>query len=80
MGDTVRLNITIWHDIETSLPYVDAVEVIVGINTTLPTIGPQPLEPDETSTVDYDMGPTSGPPTITVRARCTITEYSGAVS
>lgn len=72
------LNITVWHDVETSLHYVDIIEVTNGANITSLPIDPKPLEVDGTFYVDYNMGPVSGTPTITVRARCTITGYSGA--
>ncbi len=77
---STHLNITVWHDIETSLHYVDTIEVTWGTNITSLTLGPQPLAPDGTFTVDYNMGPVSGTPTITIRARCTFTSYSGATS
>lgn len=73
------LNITVWHDIESSVHYVDTIEVTWGTNTTSLPIDPKPLKPDGTFTVDYSMGPVSGTPTITVRARCTVTGYSGAL-
>ena len=77
---STHLNITVWHDIETSLHYVDTIEVTWGTNITSLAFEPKPLAPDGTFTVDYNMGPVSGTPTITVRARCTITGYSGATS
>ncbi|MFP3985106.1 MAG: hypothetical protein ACLFU9_03955 [Candidatus Bathyarchaeia archaeon] len=75
-----HLNITVWHDVETSLHYVDTIEVTWGTNVTSLTLDPKPLASDGTFTVDYNMGPVSGTPTITVRARCIVTGYSGAVS
>lgn len=75
-----HLNITVWHDIESSLHYVDTIEVTWGTNVTSLTIDPKSLRPDGTFDVDYNMGPISGTPTITVRARCTVTGYSGALS
>ena len=78
-GNT-HLNITVWHDIESSLHYVDTIEVTYSSNTTSLTINPQPLEPDGTFTIDYNMGPILGTPTLTVRAHCTITGYTGSSS
>ena len=75
-GNT-HLDITVWHDIESSVHYVDTIEVSYSSNTTSFTINPQPLEPDGTFTIDYNMGPIPGTPTITVKARCTITGYTG---
>jgi hypothetical protein len=75
-----HLSITVEHDIETSSHYVDTIEVTWGANITSQTISPQSLAPDGTFTVDYNMGLVSGTPTILVRARCTITGYSGAIS
>ena len=77
---STHLNITVWHNIESSLHYVDTIEVTWSANITSLTIGPEPLAPDGTFTVDYNMGPVSGTPTIAVKARCTITAYSGAIS
>jgi len=74
-----HLNITVWHDIESSLHYVDTIEVTWGTNVTSLTIGPKPLAPDGTFNIDYSMGSVSGTPTISVRARCTITGYSGSL-
>jgi hypothetical protein len=79
VNGSVHLNITVWHDVETSLHYVDNVEVTFGTNTTSLMIGPQPLKPDGTFTFDYDLGQISDTPIINVRARCTISGYSGAV-
>lgn len=76
----IHLSITVWHNVESSLHYVDIIEVTWGDNVTSLTIAPASLAPDGTFTVDYNMGPVSGTPTITVRARCTLTGYSGAVS
>ncbi|UCG37146.1 MAG: hypothetical protein JSV64_02410 [Candidatus Bathyarchaeota archaeon] len=80
VGGVTYLNITIWHDIESSLHYVDTLEVTWSDNVTTLAIDPRPLAPDGTFTVDYIMGPVSGTPAITVRARCTVTGYSGALS
>jgi hypothetical protein len=74
-----HLNITVWHDIETLLHYVDTIEVTWGTNITSLTMAPKPLRPDGTFTIDYNMGPVSGTPTITVRASCTVTGYSGSI-
>jgi hypothetical protein len=74
-----HLNITVWHDIETLLHYVDTIEVTWGTNITSLTMDPKPLRPDGTFTIEYNMGPVSGTPPITVRASCTITGYSGSI-
>lgn len=79
VGDATHLNITIWHDISNSLHYVDTIEVTYGDNITSITINPQPLEPDGTFSINYNLGLISGTPTITVRARCTITGYTDTV-
>jgi hypothetical protein len=57
-----HLNITVWHDIETLLHYVDTIEVTWGTNITSLTMDPKPLRPDGTFTIEYNMGPVSGPP------------------
>lgn len=75
-----HLDITVWHNIENSLHYVDTIEVTWGANITSLAIGTQPLAPDGTFAVDYNMGLVSGTPTIVVRARCSVTGYSGAIS
>ncbi len=77
---STHLDITVWHDIETSLHFVDTVEVTDGDNVTSLIIGPQPLELDGTFVVEYVMGPVYGTPTVVVRARCTVTLFVGAVS
>jgi hypothetical protein len=79
VNGSARLNITVWHDVETSLHHVDNVEVTFGTNTTSLMIGPQLLKPDGTFTIEYDLGQISGTPIINVRARCTISGYSDAV-
>lgn len=79
-GGVTYLNITIWHDTNSSFHHVDLVEVTNGANITSLPVDPQPLEADGTFTVDYCMGPISGTPIIVVRARCTITGYSEAIS
>ena len=60
---STHLNITIWHDIENSLHYVDTIEVSWGANTTSLTFDPKPLAPDGTFSVDYNMGPMPEPTT-----------------
>jgi hypothetical protein len=74
-----HLNITVWHDIESLLHYVDIIEVTWGTNVTSLTMDPKPLRPDGTFTIDYNMGPVSGIPTIAVRASCTITGYARSI-
>ena len=76
---TTHLNITVWHDIERLLHYVDIIEVTWSTNITSLTMDPKPLRPDGTFTIDYSMGPVSGTPTITVKASCTITGYAGSI-
>jgi len=80
VGGVTYLNITVWHDANSSVHYVDIIEVTDGANTTSLPIDPQSLEADGTFAIDYNMGSVSGTPIIIVRARCTITGYSGAVS
>lgn len=80
VGGVTYLNITVWHDVESTIHYVDLIEVTNGANITSLPIDPQPLEADGTFTIDYNMGPVSGTPIIIVRSRCTITGYAGAVS
>lgn len=80
VGGVTYLNITVWHDENSSVHYVDLIEVMNGANITSLPIDPQPLEADGTFAVDYILGPVSGTPVIIVRARCTITGYSEAVS
>jgi len=48
----------------------------MGANTTDLTIGVQPLSPDSTFTVSYNLGPISGSPTITVKAHCIVNGWS----
>ena len=80
MDGATYLNITVWHNVESSLHFVDIIEVTWGSNTTSLTFDPKSLSPDGTFVVDYNLGPVSETTTIIVRARCTITGYSGATS
>ena len=78
VGNDTHLNVTVYHFPEdASIPhYVNVIEVTVGVNTTDLTIGVQPLNPDDTFTVDYNLGPISGSPTITVKAHCIVNGWS----
>ena len=80
MNGATHLNITVWHNVESSIHFVDIIEVNWGSNVTSLTFAPKPLTPDGTFIVDYNMGLVPETATITVRARCTITSYSGATS
>jgi len=70
------LNITVWHNVEIPDHYVNIIEVINGANTTDLTIGVQNLAPDGTFFIIYDLGPTLGNPQITVKAHCTVNNWS----
>jgi len=74
VGSTTYLNVTVYHQPEEQLHYVNTIRVTMGGNTTDLTIGPQPLTPPDfvNFTVAYPLGPVSGTPTITVDAHCTI--------
>lgn len=78
VGNDTRLNVTVYHYPEdASIPhYVNVIEVTMGANTTDLTIGVQPLSPDNTFTVSYNLGPISGSPTITVKAHCIVNGWS----
>jgi hypothetical protein len=77
-GDSTFLNITIYHyPEETETPhYVDIIRVTVGDNVTELPIGVQPLTPQNTFTIIYDLGPVSGTPTVLVEAHCTVNGWS----
>jgi hypothetical protein len=78
VGNDTRLNVTVYHYPEdASIPhYVNVIEVTMGANTTDLTISVQPLSPDNTFTVSYNLGPISGSPTITVKAHCIVNGWS----
>jgi uncharacterized membrane protein YozB (DUF420 family) len=75
-GGSTYLNITVYHSPETSSHYVNIIEVTFNTNTTHWNIDPQPLSPDSTFNVTYDVGPVAGNPTATVRAHCTVDGWS----
>lgn len=84
VGGSTYLNITVYHTPEIADHYVNMINVTMGSNTTTLTIGVQSLTPQDTFTVSYDLGPTQGTPSITVKAHCVIhgwsvVDWSGAV-
>jgi hypothetical protein len=72
VSSSTFLNITVYRTPEIPSHYVDMIEVPVGMNTASLIIGVQSLEPDNTFTVPYDLGPVSGIPTVMVRAHCVV--------
>jgi hypothetical protein len=70
------LNVTVYHTPEISTHYVNIIEVTFGENTTDLTIGVQTLAPDDTFTVQYDVGPVSETPTADVKAHCIVNGWS----
>jgi len=78
VGNSTFLNITIYHYPEDgSIPhYVDTIRVTVDANTTDLTIGPQPLSPNDTFIIAYELGPVEGTPTATVQAHCIVNGWS----
>lgn len=76
VSGSTYLNITVYHTPEIADHYVDMVDVTMGSNTTTLTIGVQSLTPQDTFTIPYDLGPTQGTPSITVRARCVLNGWS----
>jgi hypothetical protein len=77
-GVNTFLNVTVYHyPEETVTPYyVDIIRVTVEGNTTELHIGVQPLTPQNTFTVTYDLGPISGTPTALVEAHCIVDKWS----
>jgi hypothetical protein len=69
-GGSTFLNITVYHNTETSSHYVNIIEVAFGTNTTDWNIDPMALSLASTFNVTYDVGPVAGNPTATVRANC----------
>ena len=76
VGDSIYLNITVYHTPEITEHYVNMINVTLGSNTTTLTIGVQSLTPQDTFMVSYDLGPTLGTPSITVEAHCIIHGWS----
>jgi len=76
VGGSTYLNITVYHTPEIADHYVNMINVAMGSNTTTLTIGVQSLTPQDTFTVSYDLGPTQGTPSITVKAHCILHGWS----
>jgi len=75
IGNSYFLDITIYHTPENQSHYVDKIRVIMYAkdNITDLSIGPQPLGPDNTFTISYDLGPLSGDSaSIEVDAHCNV--------
>jgi len=67
-GDTI-LNVTVFHDPETSLHHVDEIEVDVSGNI---QSFPVEVQPTTTFTIPCNLGPIEGTPSAKVRAHCTV--------
>jgi len=67
-GDTI-LNVTVFHDPETSLHHVDMIEVDVSGNI---QSFPVEVQPTTTFTIPCNLGPIEGTPSARVRAHCTV--------
>lgn len=85
VGGSTYLNITVYHTPEIADHYVNMINVTMGSNTTTLTLSVQTLTPQDTFTVSYDLGPTQGTPSITVKAHCVLhgwsaVNWSGTVS
>jgi desulfoferrodoxin (superoxide reductase-like protein) len=85
VGGSTYLNITVYHTPEIADHYVNMINVTMGSNTTTLTLSVQTLTPQDTFTVSYDLGPTQGTPSITVKAYCVLhgwsaVNWSGTVS
>jgi len=85
VGGSTYLNITVYHTPEIADHYVNMINVTMGSNTTTLTLSVQTLTPQVTFTVSYDLGPTQGTPSITVKAHCVLhgwsaVNWSGTVS
>lgn len=75
VGSSTYLNITVYHypEEDTTPHYVKFIKVTMGSNITQITIGLQPISPPYNNfTIQYDLGPVSGNPTINVDAYCTV--------
>ena len=76
VGGSTYLNVTVYHTPEISSHYVNVIMVTLDTNSTSQTIGVQPLNPDDTFYVQYDMGSISGTPTIHVEVHCVVNGWS----
>jgi hypothetical protein len=76
VGGSTYLNVTVYHTPEIPSHYVNVIMVTVDTNSTSLTIDVQPLNPDDTFYVQYDMGPISGTPTIHVEVHCIVNGWS----
>lgn len=56
VGGSTYLNVTVYHTPEIPSHYVNVIMVTLDTNSTSLTIGVQPLNPDDTFNVQYDMG------------------------
>jgi len=75
-GVSTFLNVTIYHTPEDTSHFVNTIRVTMGSNNTDLVISPQPLSPQDTFTITYDLGPISGTPTALVEAHCTVNGWS----
>jgi hypothetical protein len=71
-GDTI-LNVTVYHDPETSSHYVDEIEV--DVNGAVQSFQVA-VQPTTTFTIPCNLGPIEGTPSATVRAHCTLHGWS----
>jgi hypothetical protein len=76
VGGSIYLNVTVYHTPEITDHHVDTIRVIMGSNTTDMNIGVQPLTPQNTFSVTYDLGQVQGTPNITVEAHCIVNGWS----
>ena len=80
VGSNTVLNITIYHFPEESITphYVDIINITIGQDTISFHIGVQPLSPDNTFTIQHNVGLVPAPLTDTVQAHCTVNGWSAA--
>lgn len=79
VGSSTYLNITVHHTPQenTTPHYVNTIKVTIGTNVTQLTIDLQPVsEPYNNFTVQYDLGPVAGNPTIDVDAHCIVNGWA----
>lgn len=82
VGSSTYLNITVHHTPQDpTIPhYVNAINVTMGANVTQLTISSQPVSaPYYNFTIQYDLGPVIGNPTIIVNAHCIVNGWASVL-
>jgi len=71
-GDTI-LNVTVYHDPQTTIHHVDAIEVDISGDIQSFPVG---VQPTTTFIIPCNLGPIEGTPSARVRAHCTVDGYN----